>query len=1054
MALILKDRVKETSSSSGTGSITLGGAFPGYQTFNAAIASGSTVYYTIHNLTAGFDGEWEVGLGTFTSPATLARTTVLSSSTGSAVNFTAGASGLEVFITQPAEEAVYINQATGLVEAFGNGANTIAFTNINASNVVMVSGTISTNAANATDITNKTYVDGLFSTGITYHDPVLVESPTALIATYNQPGGAGNGVGATLTNSGSNVALSIDGVSLSNTARVLVYTQSNAAHNGVYTVTNAGAPDAPGPGAAWVLTRATDADTFGLANPNQLGQGDAFFVQSGNTGAGETYICNTVGTITFGSTNITFAQISSSQIYSAGTGLTLANLAFSISNTAVTANTYGNDGAVGQFTVNAQGQITNAATVSVNASAISVGTLANARTTASDANGASTIVARDATGSFTANTITATTSNATTFNGTTGNFTNISGNGVSLTAINASNITSGTIANARTTASDANSASTLVVRDANGAFAAGNVTAANFIGAGATITSINASNISSGTIANARTTASSSNGASTIVQRDSGGNFSANTVTAAVIGDLSGGSNINASNIASGTIANARTTASSSNGASTIVLRGASGEFAAGAITGASFSGNGSAITAINASAITTGTLDNARTTAASANGASTIVARDAGGNFSANTITATTFSGSGASLTNIPNGALVNSSTTINGTAIALGASGTITATATNSLTFGTGLSGVPPFATSYNGSTAVTITNSGVLSLANGGGITASTSTGAITLGSTANSANGASTIVARDSNGSFTANVGTFTTVSGAGGGLTDINASSISSGTVATARLGSGTANSSTFLRGDQTYAVVSSGTVIPAGTVMLFAQTTAPTGFTKNTTTGDNSALRVTTGTASTGGSVAFTTAFASQTPTGSVSTTVNNQTATNQAQTATNIATTATNQAQTATNQSITPTGSVSITAVAGSAGATTLSTPQIPSHTHPGGVSNTQGFGTGTKFEPSGSAFVPPAVATGGTGGGGSHTHPFSFSSGSGSFTGNAVTALQNSHNHTQDSHNHTQNSHNHTQDAHNHTASSSFTGNAINLAVQYIDVIRATKD
>ena len=92
MALILKDRVKETSSSSGTGSITLSVAFPGYQTFNVAIASGSTVYYTIHNLTAGVDGEWEVGVGTFTSPATLSRDTVFSSSTGSKVNFTAGAS--------------------------------------------------------------------------------------------------------------------------------------------------------------------------------------------------------------------------------------------------------------------------------------------------------------------------------------------------------------------------------------------------------------------------------------------------------------------------------------------------------------------------------------------------------------------------------------------------------------------------------------------------------------------------------------------------------------------------------------------------------------------------------------------------------------------------------------------------------------------------------------------------------------------------------------------------------------------------------------------------
>jgi hypothetical protein len=596
MALILKDRVKESSSSSGTGSVTLGGAFPGYQTFNASVATGSTVYYTIHNLTAGSDTQWEVGVGTFTSPATLSRDTVFSSSnSGSKVNFTAGASGLEVFITQPAGEAVYINQATNKVEAFGNGANTIAFTNINTTNltantVTLTAGTITTNAANATDITNKTYVDGLFSTGISYHDPVLVEEDTALNAVYVQPNGAGNGVGATLTNNGANAALVVDGVSVANTARILVYAQANAVQNGVYTVTNPGNATAQ-----WVLTRATDADTFGLASPTKLGQGDAFFVTSGNTGAGRTYICNTSGTITFGTTNITFAQISSAQIYAAGTGLNLSNLTFSISNTAVTAAQYGNDGAVGQFTVNAQGQITNAANVSINASSISVGTLANARTTANSANGASTIVARDSNGSFAGNVITATTSNATTFNGTTGAFTNVSGNGVALTAINASNISSGTIANARTTANTSNSASTIVVRDANGAFEGGNVTAANFIGAGTTITSINASNISSGTIANARTTAASANGASTIVLRDSSGNFEAGGITATSIsGNGVALSAINASNIASGTIANARTTAATANGASTIVLRGASGEFSAGALSISSADVNGS----------------------------------------------------------------------------------------------------------------------------------------------------------------------------------------------------------------------------------------------------------------------------------------------------------------------------------------------------------------------------------------------------------------------------------------------------------------------------
>jgi hypothetical protein len=868
MALVLKDRVRESSTTSGTGSITLAGAFTGYQTFASAITSGSTVYYTIHNTTSPNDGEWEVGVGTFTSPSTLSRDTVFSSSTGGTKVSFSTASVLEVFVTQPAEQALYTNQATGLVEVNGNGTNTVSFTNINASNVVMVSGTISTNAANATDITNKTYVDGLFSTGVSYHEPVLVEEDVALNAVYVQPNGAGNGVGATLTNNGANAALVVDGISVANTARILVYAQANAVQNGVYTVTNPGNATAQ-----WVLTRATDADTFGLANPNTLGQGDAFFVQDGDTGAGRTYICNTTGTITFGSSNITFAQISSAQIYAAGTGLNLSNLTFSIANTTVVSGLYGDSANVSVIEVNAQGQLTSAANSAINVSNITVGTLSNDRTTASASNGASTIVSRDANGSFAANVITATTVNA-----TTGNFTNITGNAVSLTDINASNITSGTISNARTTGNTANSASTIVLRDSSGSFGA-NIISGAFSGDGSAINAINASNISSGTIDNSRTTASSANGASTIVSRDSGGNFSANTVTAAVIGDISGGSNINASNIASGTIANARTTASSSNGASTIVLRDAGGAFTAGAITGTSFSGNGSSITAINATAITTGTLDNARTNATSANGASTLVVRDADGSFAGNVITGTSFSGNGSA----------------------------------------------------------------------------------------------------------------------------LTAINASNLSSGTVATARLGTGTANASTFLRGDQTYAVVSSGTVIPAGTVMLFAQTSAPTGFTKNTTTGDNSALRVTTGTASTGGSVGFTTAFTSQAVTG----TVNNQTATNQA---------------------FTPTGSVSITTVSGSAGSTTLSTPQIPSHTHSGNLYYQDG-GPRPFFRASNSGNFQGTAQTNSTGGDGSHTHPFSFSSGSGTFSGSPATVLQNAHNH-------------------------SFTGTAINLAVQYIDVIRATKD
>jgi len=288
----------------------------------------------------------------------------------------------------------------------------------------------------------------------------------------------------------------------------------------------------------------------------------------------------------------------------------------------------------------------------LNASNISSGTIANARTTAASANGASTIVARDASGNFAANTITAnltgTAANATVLqtartiaiqDGVTGTATSFNGSAnisIPVTGINASVIDTGTIANARTTASSSNGASTIVARDASGDFTGRNVSATNFIGAlngsGANVSSINASNISSGTIANARTTASDANGASTIVARDASGNFSANIITA----NGSAITSLNASNISSGTIANARTTATDVNGASTIVARDASGNFSANIITA-----NGSALTSINASNISSGTVANARTTASSSNGASTIVARDASGNFSAGTITA-----------------------------------------------------------------------------------------------------------------------------------------------------------------------------------------------------------------------------------------------------------------------------------------------------------------------------------------------------------------------------------------------------------------------------
>jgi len=102
MALVLADRVKETTTTTGTGTVTLLGASTGYQSFSA-IGNGNTTYYTIAGQSTS---EWEVGIGTYTSAGTtLARTTVLASSnSGSLVTFSAGTK--DVFVTYPVERSI------------------------------------------------------------------------------------------------------------------------------------------------------------------------------------------------------------------------------------------------------------------------------------------------------------------------------------------------------------------------------------------------------------------------------------------------------------------------------------------------------------------------------------------------------------------------------------------------------------------------------------------------------------------------------------------------------------------------------------------------------------------------------------------------------------------------------------------------------------------------------------------------------------------------------------------------------------------------------------
>jgi hypothetical protein len=333
MALIVADRVQETTLTTGTSSYTLLGAKTGFQSFGAVMANSDTTYYAV---TDGIS--WEVGIGTYsTTGPTMARTTILSSSnSGSAVNWSAGTK--DIFLSYAASKSSYLDASGYLLVSdriahtgdtdtaiLFPAANTMSVETGGAERFKVENSTITTTVpvllpADPTlplQAATKEYVDTIASAGIHYHAPVRVESPINLNATYNN---GTSGVGATLTNAGTQVALVIDGVTVATNDRVLVYQQTNQTQNGVYVVTNTGSGSTN-----WVLTRSSDTDTYAPSDPNALGAGDAFFVQQGNTGAGELYVCNTEGTITFGTTNITFTQIAATAVYTAGTGISVTN---------------------------------------------------------------------------------------------------------------------------------------------------------------------------------------------------------------------------------------------------------------------------------------------------------------------------------------------------------------------------------------------------------------------------------------------------------------------------------------------------------------------------------------------------------------------------------------------------------------------------------------------------------------------------------------------------------------------------------------------------------
>jgi hypothetical protein len=377
MALVVKDRVQETSTTTGTGTLTLGGAVLGFQTF-AIIGNANQTYYTIVDPTTG---GYEVGIGTYTSSGTtLSRTTVLeSSNSNSLVDFAAGTKN--VFCTYPAERAVYLDTAGSAVTLLDVGTLGVSTANITTANIT--SGTVSTTPTSNTDIVNKQYADAIAS-GIHFHEAVGYATTAALPAcTYNN---GTSGVGATLTGN-ANGALTVDSYTFTSPAdngtRILIKNQVTQADNGVYTLSQAGNSS---PGAPFILTRATDFDTVGTG-VDQIDEGDFFLVTSGTANVNTAWVQQTAPPITIGTTAIVFQQFSAPITYTAGTGLSESPaFTFNIANTG-TAGTYGSASLVPVFVTNAQGQVTSVTNtgIAIAAGAVS-GLAASATTDTTDAN--------------------------------------------------------------------------------------------------------------------------------------------------------------------------------------------------------------------------------------------------------------------------------------------------------------------------------------------------------------------------------------------------------------------------------------------------------------------------------------------------------------------------------------------------------------------------------------------------------------------------------------------------------------------------------------------